>query len=134
MCGESALSISPGPIRSGGKSRGLPLLPDGGRFLSFPVTTSLFSMLSRSEVAECIIQPKVKPMAMETAELIRMVFKMFGWLGQASRMAEMAAAMSLAPKVVEPATMTFAALMSRCRIWRSWAATNASAMPSIHKP
>ena len=64
--------------------------------------------LSRSAEADLISHPKVKPMARESAELMRMVFKTV-WDGcQASRMAAMAAAMSFAPKVVEPATMTFA--------------------------
>ena len=57
---------------------------------------------------DLISQPKVKPMASETAELMRMVFKAVFGMGQASRMAAMAAAMSFAPKVVDPATITFA--------------------------
>jgi len=65
-------------------------------------------VLSSSAEADLMSQPKLNPMASDTAELIRMVFKTMGGMGQASRMAVIAAAMSLAPKVVEPATMTFA--------------------------
>lgn len=37
-------------------------------------TTSSVSMVSRSTVADRIIQPKVNPIAIDTAELMRMVF------------------------------------------------------------
>lgn len=66
------------------------------------------TLLSRSAEADLMSQPNEKPMASETAELMRMVFKMVGEELYASRMAVIAAAMSFAPKVVEPATMTFA--------------------------